>query len=124
MVIVAMIYKSDAGLTGYDIAKKLQDKTGHSHQQVYRELRKLESAGRLVSKTIPQAGKPDRVEYRSAYESSVFCSETPTHSDHRKSSMAMQLFVQDVVDGTNHYDDYINAMAKAENDFLMSYGFI
>ena len=54
-------------LSGYDLAKKFADKNGcywrATQQQIYRELAKLEDEGMVVSKTIPQAGRPDKKLY-------------------------------------------------------------
>ena len=55
-------------MTGYDISKSLQsDVVGvfwtASHQQIYRELNRLEEKGHVSHKVFPQDGKPDRKVY-------------------------------------------------------------
>lgn len=58
----------DAPRSGYDIAKEFDQSVGFfwkaSHQQIYRELGKLDRGGLLLSQTIEQTGKPNRIEYR------------------------------------------------------------
>lgn len=53
--------------TGYEITKQFDLMLGFfwkaSHQQVYRELGKLEEEGLVQHKPVPQAGKPDRKIY-------------------------------------------------------------
>lgn len=50
--------------TGYDLHATIREKTGcWSHQQVYRELKRLNNMGALKFKDVPQLGKPDRKDY-------------------------------------------------------------
>ena len=57
----------DDELSGYDLARRFQTSLGFfweaSHQQIYRELRKLAGAGLLAATDVPQAGRPDKVVY-------------------------------------------------------------
>lgn len=54
-------------ITGYDLTKKVNALENFlwrsSHQQVYRELGKLETLGYVSHTVVPQAGKPDRKDY-------------------------------------------------------------
>ncbi|NEQ19214.1 MAG: PadR family transcriptional regulator [Microcoleus sp. SIO2G3] len=54
--------------SGYDLAKQFDGSVGFfwsaSHQQIYRELSKLEAQGWIASETIPQEGRPDKKLYR------------------------------------------------------------
>lgn len=54
-------------ITGYDLTKIVNDLKlflwQSSHQQVYRELGKLEAAGLVTHTLVPQSGKPDRKDY-------------------------------------------------------------
>lgn len=54
----------DAPCTGYDLAKRFDGSVGFfwsaSHQQIYRELSKLENQGSISSESILQAGRPDK----------------------------------------------------------------
>ncbi|MDZ8189453.1 MAG: PadR family transcriptional regulator [Nostoc sp. ChiSLP02] len=58
----------DAPCSGYDLAKRFDGSVGFfwsaSHQQIYRELSKLEDQGWIDSETILQAGRPDKKLYR------------------------------------------------------------
>jgi DNA-binding PadR family transcriptional regulator len=50
--------------SGYDLAKQFDGSVGFfwqaTHQQIYRELTKLEQRGEIVAEVIAQAGKPDK----------------------------------------------------------------
>jgi DNA-binding PadR family transcriptional regulator len=54
--------------SGYDLTKKFEGTVGYfwkaSHQQIYKELAKLEKDGWVSSQVIPQAGRPDKKMYR------------------------------------------------------------
>ena len=73
--------------TGYDLAKYFDTSLGFfwkaSHQQIYSELRKLETKQWLSSIKVPQQGKPDKIEYqltekgRLALEEWVYTSTKP-----------------------------------------------
>ena len=53
--------------SGYDLAKQFDGSVGYfwsaSHQQIYRELSKLEEQGWITSQMIPQEGRPDKKLY-------------------------------------------------------------
>jgi DNA-binding PadR family transcriptional regulator len=57
----------DRPCSGYDLAKQFDGSVGFfwsaSHQQIYRELSKLESQGWIASETILQEGRPDKKRY-------------------------------------------------------------
>jgi DNA-binding PadR family transcriptional regulator len=61
-------FLSDHACSGYDLAKNFDGSVGFfwnaSHQQIYRELTKLESLGWISYETVAQAGKPDKKLYR------------------------------------------------------------
>ncbi len=54
----------DASCSGYDLAKRFDGSVGFfwsaSHQQIYRELSKLEDQEWISSESILQAGRPDK----------------------------------------------------------------
>lgn len=53
--------------SGYDLAKQFDSSVGYfwqaSHQQIYRELGKLEAQGWIEAEIIPQEGRPDKKLY-------------------------------------------------------------
>lgn len=53
--------------SGYDLAKQFDGSVGFfwkaSHQQIYRELAKLDSQGWIASELVPQSGRPDKKLY-------------------------------------------------------------
>ena len=57
----------DTPLSGYDLAQQFDGSVGYfwaaSHQQIYRELSKLEQQGWIAGETVPQTGKPDKKLY-------------------------------------------------------------
>jgi DNA-binding PadR family transcriptional regulator len=59
---------TDRPCSGYDLAKQFDGSVGFfwhaSHQQIYRELTKLEQQGLVTAEAIAQAGKPDKKVYR------------------------------------------------------------
>ncbi len=65
-IILTRLLEKDA--TGYEITKSFEGDVGlywkASHQQVYRELNKLEELKLVKHKLRPQLGKPDRKVYR------------------------------------------------------------
>jgi DNA-binding PadR family transcriptional regulator len=58
---------NDATCSGYDLAKKFDGSVGFfwnaSHQQIYRELTKLEELGYIAATAIHQANRPDKKNY-------------------------------------------------------------
>ncbi|MDZ8067946.1 MAG: PadR family transcriptional regulator [Nostoc sp. DedQUE08] len=58
----------EASCSGYDLAKRFDGSVGFfwsaSHQQIYRELSKLEEREWISSESILQAGRPDKRLYR------------------------------------------------------------
>lgn len=55
---------TDRPCSGYDLAKQFDGSVGFfwhaSHQQIYRELAKLEDQGLIAAEAVAQAGKPDK----------------------------------------------------------------
>lgn len=66
-LLLACIKNNSQGCTGYDLTKKLTKELffiwSASHQQVYRELNKLEEKRFIAGVVEPQDGKPDRKIY-------------------------------------------------------------
>ena len=54
--------------SGYDLAKQFNSSLGHfwkaTHQQIYRELARLESQDLVISELVPQDDRPDKKVYR------------------------------------------------------------
>jgi DNA-binding PadR family transcriptional regulator len=63
-----LILLCEAAQSGYDVSKRFEDSVSYfwkaSHQQIYRELSKMEGLGFVDSKAIPQQGKPDKKLYQ------------------------------------------------------------
>lgn len=58
---------ADCPCTGYDLAKRFDGSVGFfwkaTHQQIYRELAKIEEQGWIVGETILQENRPDKKRY-------------------------------------------------------------
>jgi len=117
MVIQAVIWSSESPVSGYDIAKLIKDKTGNSHQQIYRELTKISKRNDVIIDLVTQEGKPDKKVY-SFKTKEGFVTECGFVSDFSKTSVGYELLIRDVIDGTNNYDSYIKAMNMAESSFI------
>jgi len=54
-------------LSGYELARSFDKSLGFfwqaSHQQIYRELKKMADNGLLAARKVPQQGKPDKIIY-------------------------------------------------------------
>jgi DNA-binding PadR family transcriptional regulator len=54
-------------MSGYDLTKAFERSVGYfwqaTHQQIYRELGKLEAQGWIEAETVPQVGRPDKKLY-------------------------------------------------------------
>lgn len=68
LVLATLKSNKRKAITGYDLTKIINDLKlfmwQASHQQVYRELGKLEASGLVTHTVVPQVGKPDRKEYQ------------------------------------------------------------
>ncbi|SIO94688.1 Transcriptional regulator PadR-like family protein [Vibrio spartinae] len=63
--ILLMSQLKEQRMSGYDLCKLVKEKYWPaSHQQVYRELGKLDSSGYVTCEVVPQSGKPDKKVYQ------------------------------------------------------------
>lgn len=117
-VIQAIIFASDEPVSGYDIAKLIQNKTGNSHQQVYRELGRLAECEGVQVEDVIQYDKPDKRLYSFVDNSFGFVTEQSKPSDFSKTNVAYGLLVRDILDGTNHFDSYMEELKAVDNKYL------
>lgn len=58
---------AEGSLSGYDVKLRMAEPVGFfwraSHSQIYPELAKLEAAGMVTHRNVPQSGKPDKKVY-------------------------------------------------------------
>jgi DNA-binding PadR family transcriptional regulator len=63
-----LTFLSESAHSGYDLNKRFEDAVScfwkASHQQIYRELAKMQSLGWVEPEAVPQTGKPDKKLYR------------------------------------------------------------
>lgn len=89
--------------TGYELTRRFRDRMGNvwnaSHQQIYRELAKLEADGKLRVEAIPQSGKPDRKLYRVTPQGEADLAEwvnTPAERPSTRDPLLLKLFAGDL----------------------------
>ncbi len=113
-IIYALLGADREPMTGYDMTKFIKTRTGHSHQQVYRECDQMVNMGILKFEKVPQEGKPDKKNYSIA-EYAQF-EQTP-RSDFTKTNGSLWCAIEDAC-GSNIHNKYIEHMASAERDFI------
>lgn len=113
-VIQALMHKSDKPLSGYDIAKAIKNKTGNSHQQIYRELGKIAKRNDVIVTEVVQHDKPDKTLYSFNKETKGSFSYVTNHSDFSKTKFGYSLLTLDILDGTNHFDNYMEDLKAVE----------
>lgn len=116
-VLKAAVFASDKPVSGYDLTVLLKDKSGNAHQQVYRALNRLAARGELTVTPAPQIGKPDRRLYSLPVGRTVVY-DSVNASDFRKTPVAYSLLAQDLLMGRERHARYVEAMQKAEREFL------
>lgn len=120
-IIKAHIHMSGK-LTGYELGKLITPKTGHLHQQIYRELSKLEKSGYLTKETIEQSCKPDKHLYSCSWGGDIFTNTNPSESNFKLSPVAYGLLVGDILTESNNFERYIDHMSKSEAEFFKQEG--
>ncbi|WP_017300586.1 PadR family transcriptional regulator [Nodosilinea nodulosa] len=95
---------SDRPCSGYDLAKQFDGSVGFfwhaSHQQIYRELTKLEQQGLVAAEAVAQAGKPDKKIYRVTETGKTVLKEwiaQPSKCTATKDDLLVKLFVGHLV---------------------------
>lgn len=124
-VIQAILFKAEAPISGYDITKLIKDKTGNSHQQVYRELNKLAKRNDVLIEVVKQDDRPDKKMYSFIHNEHIFggfVTKSGDTGDYSKTKLAYELLIRDILDGTDNYTGYMNAMREAEAKFLKDAG--
>jgi DNA-binding PadR family transcriptional regulator len=91
--------------SGYDLAKNFDGSVGFfwnaSHQQIYRELSKLEENSHIEANIIHQASRPDKKIYSLTSRGYDYLSKwitTPSTVNHLKDELLVKLFAADLVD--------------------------
>lgn len=121
VAIQAVLFKAEKPMSGYDISKVIGCRTGHSHQQIYRELKKVASNCAVNIEEVHQEDKPDKKLY-SLKDKSEFKRSNYESSDLTKTNAAYLLLTLDILDGTDFYRKYQEEMRNAECKFLEEIG--
>lgn len=108
-------------LTGYDITKIVGDYTGHTHQQVYRELKAMAKVGIVSFEVVEQEDKPNKKVYSLNSEKldEGWCKFKATDFSKTEGSF----FSACVSIGNDNFcKQYIEHMRKAEEEFINNIG--
>jgi DNA-binding PadR family transcriptional regulator len=91
--------------SGYDLAKNFDGSVGFfwsaSHQQIYRELSKLEESSHIEATVIRQVSRPDKKTYTITSNGCDYLSKwiaKPSMVNHLKDDLLVKLFAADLVD--------------------------
>jgi DNA-binding PadR family transcriptional regulator len=95
---------NDCGCSGYDLAKRFDGSVGFfwnaTHQQIYRELIKLEEQNQIAAQLIYQEHRPDKKIYTltsQGDESLRTWIETPSTVSPRKDELLVKIFAGSIV---------------------------
>jgi DNA-binding PadR family transcriptional regulator len=96
---------NDAACSGYDLAKRFDGSVGFfwnaSHQQIYRELTKLEESGYIEPTVIHQDNRPDKKNYLVTPAGQDYLRSwiaEPSTVAYPKDDLLVKLFAGDLVD--------------------------
>ncbi len=96
---------NDAACSGYDLAKRFDGSVGFfwnaSHQQIYRELTKLEESGYIEPTVIHQDNRPDKKNYVVTLAGQDYLRSwiaEPSMVAYPKDELLVKLFAGDLVD--------------------------
>lgn len=91
---------ADRPCSGYDLAKQFDGSVGFfwhaSHQQIYRELTKLEQQALITAEAVAQAGKPDKKIFSVTEAGKTYLKEwiaQPSKCSPTKDDLLVKLFV-------------------------------
>lgn len=96
---------TDQACSGYELAKRFDGSVGHfwsaSHQQIYRELNRLEERQWITGEVIPQTGRPDKKCYHLTEKGKAEMAKwiaQPSKSSRTKEEILVKLFAGDLVE--------------------------
>ncbi|WP_299404216.1 PadR family transcriptional regulator [Acaryochloris sp. IP29b_bin.148] len=96
---------TDQACSGYELAKRFDGSVGHfwsaSHQQIYRELNRLEERQWITGEVIPQTGRPDKKCYHLTEMGKAEMAKwiaQPSKSSRTKEEILVKLFAGDLVE--------------------------
>ena len=100
-----LVCLTERPMSGYDLAKYFDVSIGFfwkaSHPQIYRELKKLQARGHVVSSEIVQSGKPNRIVYEitdEGREALFEWSKTPVEPPTIKDDLLVRLQAIECID--------------------------
>jgi DNA-binding PadR family transcriptional regulator len=93
-----LVSLAERSASGYDLARRFDASIGHfwkaSHQQIYKVLGRMESAGWVASEAVAQAGRPDKKVYvitGPGREELALWTSKATPVEHLRSEFAVKL---------------------------------
>ncbi|MDK9739281.1 PadR family transcriptional regulator [Vibrio sp. D404a] len=127
-IILSMLCETEAA--GYDITKKFSGLDGTywqaSHQQVYREMGKMEKQGLMSHHLVPQSGKPDRKVYTITKEGLIRLKEwidTDTSLPILRDEITSKITAADISDIPNVISDLDNIIDTSGKKLDAIHGF-
>lgn len=130
-----LTFLSECAHSGYDLGKRFEDAVScfwkASHQQIYRELSKMEGFGWIEAEAIAQQGKPDKKLYRITETGrkelenwfELPCIPTPTREDLlvkvlAGSYISRSVLIQQLTDRRSLHQAQLDCYREKENAFL------
>ena len=113
-IIYSQLHQNLGPMSGYEMTKFVKPRTGHSHQQVYRECDQMVKMGILKCEVIPQEGKPNKKNYSIAKSLPI---DQTSISDFTKTNGSLWCAIEDAY-GKSIHEKYIEHMKLAEQEFI------
>ncbi|MEO1131190.1 MAG: PadR family transcriptional regulator [Cyanobacteria bacterium J06639_1] len=102
----------DGACSGYDLTKRFEGSVGFfwkaSHQQIYRELAKLEAQGWAQVTVVPQEGKPDKKLYdmtQAGRKALIEWIEQPSNIAPLRDDLLVKLFAGQLVPRSHLFEE-------------------
>lgn len=114
--LICVLLEHRGEMTGYQIAKFLKSRTKHSHQQIYRECKKLEVNGLVSFVDVINNDRPDAKVYKIVDSGNTGIKHG--YSDFSKTTGAMWCAQDDAKLDVDLHKQYVDHMKRAEIEFF------
>lgn len=130
-----LVSLSERAASGYDLARRFDASIGHfwqaSHQQIYKVLGRMETAGLVSVEVVPQEGRPDKKVYAITAAGTAELTDwlaTASPTEHVRSEFTVKLRALHLVDRDQvlrevrrRRDDHQAALAAYEESMVRFY---